>query len=70
MKNKENDEEIDFNSLKNNIIKNREEDLEILRQNKKKLYLILEHANLELTKDKKNPELINSDDHISLIKKM
>ena len=70
MKNKENDEEINFNSLKNNIIKNREEDLEILRQNKKKLYLILEHANLELTKDKKNPELINSDDHISLIKKM
>ena len=35
-----------------------------------KLYIILEHANLELTKDKKNPEIINSDDHMNLIKKM
>ncbi len=36
----------------------------------KKLYIILEHANLELTTNKKNPEIINSDEHADLIKKM
>ena len=70
MKNKLNDEEIDFNNLKNHIEKNREIDLKQLQFSKKKLIIILEHANLELTKDKKNPEIINSDDHMNLIKKM
>ena len=46
MKNKLNDEEIDFNNLKNHIEKNREIDLKQLQFSKKKLIIILEHANL------------------------
>lgn len=62
-------EEIDYNELKGR--KNPKEDKDIAALSyKKKLIVILEHANLELTNDKRNPEIINSDDHAMLIKKM
>ena len=70
MKNQLNDEEIDFNNLKNRIEKNREIEIKQLQSSKKKLIIILEHANLELTKDKRNPEIITSDTHKSLIQKL
>lgn len=64
----EKSEEIDYNELKGRA-KQRKDEIQILSK-KKKLIIILEHANLELTNDKKNPEIINSDDHVPLIKKM
>ena len=52
-------EEIDYNELKGR--KNPKEDKDIAAlSNKKKPIVILEHANLELTNDKRNPEIINS----------
>ena len=41
MKNQLNDEEIDFNTLKNNIEKNREIEIKQLQSSKKKLIIIL-----------------------------
>ena len=58
--------EVDINDFKINKISK----FETSKVNTQKLYLILEHANIELTKSKKNLEIINSDDHVQMIKKM
>lgn len=63
------DDEINFNELKGKTENNKSISKRI-QDKGHKLYIILEHANLELTKDKKNPEIINSVDHMNLIKKM
>lgn len=65
----DNNEEIDFNVLKGRKNPKEDKDLSLLAT-QKKLIIILEHANLEVTSNKKQPELINSDDHNLLIKKM
>ena len=62
--------DVDINDFKINKKTKFEDNTILSKLNSQKLYLILEHANIELTKNKKNPELINSDDHIQLIKKM
>ena len=65
----ESDDEIKYNELKGKIESTKSSSKRIQDEGHK-LYIILEHANLELTKDKKNPQIINSDDHMNLIKKM
>lgn len=60
------DDELDYNQLRGLASK---DDKEFMRQ-RKKLIVILEHANLELTPSKKRPTLITIDDHAGLIKKM
>lgn len=64
------DDDINYNELKGKTDTNNKSSSKRIQDKGHKLYIILEHANLELTKDKKNPELINSDDHMNLIKKM
>ena len=64
------DDEVNYNQLKGKKISENKSTSRRIKDTGHKLYIILEHANLELTKDKKNPELINSDDHMNLIKKM
>ena len=64
------EEEINYNKLKGKTETNSKSSSKRIQDTGHKLYIILEHANLELTKDKKNPEIINSDDHRNLIKKM
>ena len=64
------DEDINYNKLKGKSDSNFKSSSKRIQDKGHKLYVILEHANLELTKDKKNPEIINSDDHRNLIKKM
>ena len=64
------EEEINYNKLKGKTEANSKSSSKRIQDLGHKLYIILEHANLELTKDKKNPEIINSDDHRNLIKKM
>jgi rRNA small subunit pseudouridine methyltransferase Nep1 len=64
------EEEINYNKLKGKTETNSKSSSKRIQDTGHKLYIILEHANLELTKDKKNPEIINSDDHMNLIKKM
>ena len=66
----EEEEEINYNKLKGKTETNSKSSSKRIQDIGHKLYIILEHANLELTKDKKNPEIINSDDHRNLIKKM
>ena len=66
----EEEEEINYNKLKGKTETNSKSSSKRIQDTGHKLYIILEHANLELTKDKKNPEIINSDDHRNLIKKM
>ena len=68
--NNSDDDEINYNKLKGKTDSNFKSSSKRIQDNGHKLYIILEHANLELTKDKKNPEIINSDDHRTLIKKM
>lgn len=60
--------EIDFNLLKNPNHHNDEDKFNLSQ--KKRLIVILEHSNLELTNDKKFPEIINSDDHYNIIKSL
>ena len=67
---KSDEEDINYNELKGKIESNNKSSSRRIQDIGHKLYIILEHANLELTKDKKNPEIINSDDHMNLIKKM
>lgn len=62
----ESDDELDYNQLKGLSSKDNKDFI----NRKKKLIIILEHANLELTPSKKMPLLITIDDHIGLIKKM
>jgi len=64
------DDDINYNELKGKTESNNKSSSKRIQDKGHKLYIILEHANLELTKDKKNPEIINSDDHMNLIKKM
>ena len=64
------EDEINYNKLKGKTDSIFKSSSKRIQDSGHKLYIILEHANLELTKDKKNPELINSDDHGNLIKKM
>ena len=68
--NSDEEEEINYNQLKGKPDTNFKSSSKRIQDNGHKLYIILEHANLELTKDKKNHEIINSDDHRNLIKKM
>ena len=64
------DDDINYNELKGKAESNNKSISKRIQDKGHKLYIILEHANLELTKDKKNPEIINSVDHMNLIKKM
>ena len=64
------DDDINYNELKGKAESNNKSISKRIHDKGHKLYIILEHANLELTKDKKNPEIINSVDHMNLIKKM
>ena len=64
------EDDINYNKLKGKTESDFKSSSKRIQDTGHKLYLILEHANLELTKDKKNPEIINSDDHRNLIKKM
>ena len=64
------EDEINYNKLKGKIDTTFKSSSKRIQDIGHKLYIILEHANLELTKDKKNPELITSDTHRTLIKKM
>ena len=68
--NSSDEDEINYNKLKGKTDTNFKSSSKRIQDSGHKLYIILEHANLELTKDKKNPEIINSDDHRNLIKKM
>ena len=68
--NSSDEDEINYNKLKGKTESNFKSSSKRIQDKGHKLYIILEHANLELTKDKKSPELINSDDHRNLIKKM
>ena len=68
--NSSDEEDINYNKLKGKSDTNFKSSSKRIQDKGHKLYIILEHANLELTQDKKNPELINSDDHRNLIKKM
>ena len=68
--NSDDDDEINYNELKGKAESNSKSSSKRIQDKGHKLYIILEHANLELTKDKKNPEIINSDDHMNLIKSM
>ena len=68
--NNSDEDEINYNKLKGKTDSIFKSSSKRIQDSGHKLYIILEHANLELTKDKKNPELINSDDHQNLIKKM
>ena len=68
--NSSDEEDINYNKLKGKSDTNFKSSSKRIQDKGHKLYIILEHANLELTKDKKNPEIINSDDHRNLIKKM
>ena len=68
--NSSDEEDINYNKLKGKSDTNFKSASKRIQDKGHKLYIILEHANLELTKDKKNPEIINSDDHRNLIKKM
>ena len=68
--NSSDEDEINYNKLKGKTESNFKSSSKRIQDTGHKLYIILEHANLELTKDKKNPEIINSDDHRNLIKKM
>ena len=68
--NSSDEEDINYNKLKGKSDTNCKSSSKRIQDKGHKLYIILEHANLELTKDKKNPEIINSDDHRNLIKKM
>ena len=68
--NESSDDDINYNELKGKTESNNKSSSKRIQDKGHKLYIILEHANLELTKDKKNPEIINSDDHMNLIKKM
>ena len=68
--NSSDEDEINYNKLKGKKESNFKSSSKRIQDTGHKLYIILEHANLELTKDKKNPEIINSDDHRNLIKKM
>ena len=68
--NNSDEDEINYNKLKGKTDSIFKSSSKRIQDSGHKLYIILEHANLELTKDKKNPELINSDDHGNLIKKM
>ncbi len=69
--NSDNDEEdVNYNKLKGKSDSSFKSSSKRIQDTGHKLYIILEHANLELTKDKKNPELIASDTHRNLIKKM
>ena len=63
-------EDINYNELKGKTEASNKSISKRIQDKGHKLYIILEHANLELTKDKKNPEIINSVDHMNLIKKM
>ena len=64
------DDDINYNELKGKAESNNKSISKRIQDKGHELYIILEHANLELTKDKKNPEIINSVDHMNLIKKM
>ena len=68
--NSSDEEDINYNKLKGKSDTNFKSSSKRIQDKGHKLYIILEHANLELTKDKKTPEIINSDDHRNLIKKM
>ena len=68
--NSSDEDEINYNKLKGKTESNFKSSSKRIQDTGHKLYIILEHGNLELTKDKKNPEIINSDDHRNLIKKM
>ena len=68
--NSSDEEDINYNKLKGKSDTIFKSSSKRIQDKGHKLYIILEHANLELTKDKKNPEIINSDDHRNLIKKM
>ena len=68
--NNSDEDEINYNKLKGKTDSIFKSSSKRIQDSGHKLYIILEHANLELTKDKKNPELINSDDHQNIIKKM
>ena len=68
--NSSDEDEINYNKLKGKTESDFKSSSKRIQDTGHKLYIILEHANLELTKDKKNPEIINSDDHRNLIKKM
>lgn len=59
-------DEIDYNELTSTKLDKTVKSL----NTGKKLIVILEHANLELTTSKRDPEILNSDDHPKLIKKM
>ena len=69
-KNNSDDDDINYNELKGKSESNNKSSSKRIQDTGHKLFIILEHANLELTKDKKNPEIINSVDHMNLIKKM
>ena len=68
--NSSDEDDINYNKLKGKTESDFKSSSKRIQDTGHKLYLILEHANLELTKDKKNSEIINSDDHRNLIKKM
>ena len=68
--NSSDEEDINYNKLKGKSDTNFKSSSKRIQDKGHKLYIILEHANLELTNDKKNSEIINSDDHRNLIKKM
>ena len=68
--NSSDEDDINYNKLKGKTESDFKSSSKRIQDTGHKLYIILEHANLELTKDKKNPEIINSDDHRNLIKKM
>lgn len=68
--NSSDEDDINYNKLKGKTESDFKSSSKRIQDTGHKLYIILEHANLELTKDKKNPEIINSDDHRNFIKKM
>ena len=61
------EEENEFNELIDNEQKN---DYDMYNKLKKKLIIILEGASLELGNLKKNPQILNCDDHYKIIKSM
>jgi rRNA pseudouridine-1189 N-methylase Emg1 (Nep1/Mra1 family) len=66
MENENEIDDIEYNELTNSKIDKRSNK----EKDNKRLIIILEHANLELTNEKKDPEIINSDEHYKVIKKL
>lgn len=67
---KEEDEEIFLKNTENDIVEEENNKSNLYKKIKKKLIIILEGAVIELGGIKKNPQIINCDEHYKIIKSM